>query len=103
MLVEIRRYTIKPGLRSRFVSWFEEEVIPAMEANGMRILGSFTSEDDPDVFFYLRGYTDDEERQRVSRAFYESAEWLDGMKEKALAMESGYHVDLVRSTTRSAL
>lgn len=65
MLVEIRRYTIKPGMREEFVDWFERKVVPKMEEAGMRILGVFVGVDDPQGFFYLRGFSSEEERAPV--------------------------------------
>lgn len=103
MLLEIRRYSIQPGRRDEFVAWFESTVLPAMEAKGMRILGQFVSTEDPDAFIYLRSFSDQEERDRQYRAFYESSEWLDGMREQALAMETGYRVEVVRPTSASKL
>jgi hypothetical protein len=103
MLLEIRTYTLHPGKRPEFVAWFEEEVAPAMEAAGMTILGSFESVEDDDVFVYLRQFAEEEERNRLTAAFYASEAWLSGMKEKALALESDYEVRLVQSTPRSAM
>jgi hypothetical protein len=103
MLLEIRTYTLHPGVRDEFVAWFESEVVPAMEAAGMRIVGSFTSVDDENAFVYLRAFADADERDRQYRAFYESPAWLGGMKERAMAMEVGYEVHLVSSTPASKL
>lgn len=103
MLVEIRRYEIKPGRRNEFVEWFENEVIPAMESIGMNILGVFVGVEDPNAFFYLRGFESETERARLSQTFYESELWLERLKERALEMESDYEVTLVRSTEGSAV
>lgn len=103
MLLEIRTYTLHPGKRPQFVAWFETEVVPAMEAAGMTILGSFESMDHDDVFVYLRSFADEEERERLTAAFYTSEAWLSGMRERALELERGYEVRLVRSTPRSAM
>lgn len=103
MLLEIRTYTLRPGVRDEFVAWFENIVAPAMAAAGMRIVGSFISVEDDDVFIYLRAFTDAAERDRQYRAFYEGREWLGGMKERALQMELGYEVRLVTPTSTSQL
>lgn len=103
MLLEIRTYTLHPGKRPEFVAWFEEEVAPAMEAAGMTILGSFVAIDDENVFVYLRQFVDEAERERLTATFYSSEAWLSGMKERALALESGYDVRLAQSTPRSAM
>jgi len=74
-----------------------------MEAAGMTVLGSFESIEDDDVFAYLRQFVDEEERDRLTAAFYASEAWRSGMKDRALALESGHEVRLVRSTPRSAM
>ena len=103
MLVEIRHYTIAPGLRDEFVAGFEDQVVPAMTEAGMRILGVFTGVEDPDAFSYLRAFEDMAERERLTQEFYRGVVWLETMRDKALAMESSYEVHLVESTSRSSI
>lgn len=103
MLLEIRTYWLRPGRRSEFVAWFEDEVAPAMEAAGMTIVGSFESLDEDDVFVYLRRFRDEAERDRLTTRFYSGEAWLSGMKETAAALERDHEVRLVRSTARSAM
>jgi hypothetical protein len=103
MLVEIRRYTIVPGRREEFVTWFETEAARAMRAVGIRILGSFVSVDDPNVFVYLRGFADEEERDRLTRAFRDSDIWTGRLRKQAQELEMGYDVEVVRSTPASAV
>jgi hypothetical protein len=103
MLLEIRQYTLHPGKRPEFVAWFEEEVVPAMEAAGLTILGSFESIEDENVFVYLRQFADESEHAQLTAAFYESEAWRSGLKETALALEASYQATLVRSTSRSAM
>lgn len=103
MLVEIRRYIIVPGRREEFVTWFETEAAPAMTAAGIRVLRSFVSVDDPDVFVYLRGFADEEERDRLTRAFRDSDIWTGRLRERAQELETGYDIEVVRSTPASAV
>jgi hypothetical protein len=103
MLIEIRRYTIVPGRRDEFVEWFEAEVRPAMTAAGIRILGSFVSLDRDDVFVYLRGFADEEERERLTSSFHGSEAWTDGLRDRAIELETSYEVEVVRSTGGSQL
>lgn len=103
MLVEIRRYEIEPGRRDEFVQWFESDVMPAMESAGMNILGVFVGAEETNSFYYLRGFVSEEERARITTAFYESELWLDTLKPRALEMETGFHVELVRSTASSPI
>lgn len=97
MLVEIRRYIVKPGRRDEFVRFFQGEVRPAMEAAGMRILGVYVGVEDSRSFFYLRGFHTSEERDRQLSSFYQGAVWLENLRERALAMEESFRVELVSS------
>lgn len=103
MLLEIRRYTIVPGRRDEFVAWFESEVAPAMTQAGIRILGSFVSADDADVFVYMRGFVDEEERDNLTRTFHGSDVWTGRMRDRARELETGYEVEVVRSTPASPI
>ncbi len=103
MLLEIRRYEIVPGRRDEFVEFFDREVVPAMEAVGMRIVGQFVSTEDENAFFYLRAFADEAERDEQYRAFYESEAWLDDLEGRALAMETAFRVEVVTPTPRSKL
>lgn len=103
MLVEIRRYEIEPGRRDEFVEWFETEAMPAMTSAGLRILGVFVDERNPDVFYYLKGFADAVERDHLNESFYHGDLWLDTLKDRALEMETGYEMALVRSTGRSPI
>lgn len=103
MLVEIRRYEIRPGRRDEFVTWFEAEAMPAMQSAGFNILGVFVDVEHPDVFFYLKGFESDGERERLNSAFYQSDLWISNLKVRALEMETGYEVALVGSTASSPM
>ena len=56
MIIEMRTYKIKPGMRSQFLEIFRTKSIPAHAEIGMKILGPFLSVEDPDTFFFMRGY-----------------------------------------------
>jgi hypothetical protein len=56
MIVEMRTYKTKPGKRSEFLQVFHSKSIPAHAQIGMKILGPFLSVEDPDTFFFMRGF-----------------------------------------------
>jgi len=103
MLLEIRRYEIQPGRRQEFADWFDSEVLPEMEAADMRIIGQFVSLDDPNVFFYLRAFSDEEERARQTELLYDGEKWQKDLRGYALELETSYHVETVTPTARSRL
>jgi heme-degrading monooxygenase HmoA len=56
MIVEMRTYKVKPGRRTEFLEIFRLKSMPAHADIGMKILGPFLSIEDPDVFFFMRGF-----------------------------------------------
>jgi hypothetical protein len=98
MLLEIRTYRLLPGVRDEFVAWFQANARPAMEAAELPVIGPFVSSEDPDVFVYLRTFTDREDRERRCDAFYSSTVWTEQLRDRALAMEHGFEVRLLEST-----
>ncbi len=56
MIIEMRTYRTKPGMRAKFLDIFRTKSVPAHTDIGMRILGPFPSIEDPDVFFFMRGF-----------------------------------------------
>jgi len=57
MIIEMRTYKLKTGMRARFLEIFYSRSIPAHAQVGMKTLGPFLSLEDPDVFFFMRGFT----------------------------------------------
>ncbi len=76
-VVELRRYTLKPGARETLVELFDRELIESQEALGMAILGTFRDLDDPDQFVWLRGFEDLATRAPALQAFYSGPVWKE--------------------------
>jgi hypothetical protein len=57
MIVEMRTYWTKPGRRSDFLEIFKAGSVPAHHEIGMKIVGPFLSVENPDVFFFMRGFS----------------------------------------------
>jgi hypothetical protein len=75
MLFELRQYRCRPGQRERWVRLMEEEIIPFQSSQGMVIAGSWVAEEDPDVYVWLRRFEDEQERERLYEAVYQSDRW----------------------------
>ena len=58
MIIEMRTYKMKSGKRAEFLEIFRSKSIPAHTEIGMKILGPFLSAEDPDTFFFMRGFPD---------------------------------------------
>jgi len=95
MIVEMRTYRTKPGCRSRFLAVFREKSVPAHAAIGMKILGPFLSVEDPDVFFFMRGFPDLASREPMKAQFYEGELWKSELEQILMPMLEKYEVVLV--------
>ena len=104
MLMEIRIYKIRPGMRQKFIEFFENKTIEPQEACGMRILGQFRSLQDDDTFVWLRGFENAQDRDSKKEAFYGGDLWLEQLEEDAFSMIEDYsNVFLVEPTANSKL
>lgn len=95
MIVEMRTYRTKPGFRSRFLEIFRSKSVPAHDAIGMKILGPFLSVEDPDVFFFMRGFPDLASREPMKAKFYEGELWKGELEQVLMPMLDRYEVVLV--------
>jgi hypothetical protein len=68
MIIAMRTYKLKPGRRSEI---FRSKSIPAHAEIGMKILGPFLSVEDPDTFFFMRGFPDLASREPMKAEFNE--------------------------------
>jgi NIPSNAP len=95
MIIEMRTYRTKPGKRDDFVRVFRTKSVPAHLEMGMKVLGPFLSVEDPDVFFFMRGFHDIESRDSMRKKFYESELWKRELEAVLLPMLEKYEVVLV--------
>ena len=75
MFFEFRQYAIKPGKRAEWVKFMESEIIPYQVSCGMVVIGSFVDEQDENLYYWIRRFKNEKERERLYKAVYESAEW----------------------------
>ena len=61
-IVEVRQYTLKAGSFFDFIALFERYFIESQESDGMTVVGTFRVLDDPNRFFWIRGFADMEKR-----------------------------------------
>jgi hypothetical protein len=95
MIIEMRTYKIKPGRRSEFVEIFRSKSIPAHTEIGMKILGPFLSVEDPDTFFFMRGFPDVASREPMKAKFYEGELWKNELENVLMPMLEKYEVVVV--------
>ena len=95
MIIEMRTYKTKPGCRSQFLDIFRRKSVPAHIAIGMKILGPFLSVEDPDTFFFMRGFPDLGSREPMKAKFYEGELWKRELEDVLMPMLEKYDVVLV--------
>jgi hypothetical protein len=95
MVVEMRTYKTKPGMRSEFLEIFRSKSTPAHIAIGMKLLGPFSSIEDPDTFFFMRGFPNAESREPMKAQFYEGELWKGELENILMPMLERYDVVVV--------
>jgi hypothetical protein len=98
MIIEMRTYKAKPGRRADFLEVFRSKSIPAHAETGMKILGPFLSVDDPDTFFFMRGFPDVASREPMKARFYEGKLWKCELENILMPMLEKYEVVVVQDS-----
>lgn len=79
MFFELREYRTQPGQRENWVKFMEEEIIPFQTSKGMVIVGSFTGEEESDLYIWVRRFVSEEQRERLYEAVYDSDHWKNNI------------------------
>jgi hypothetical protein len=105
MFFELRQYRIFPGKRDAWVKFMEEVIIPGQVAKGMVIVGSFVGQQEDDLYVWIRRFESEEQREALSKAFYDTDEWRDNFKPIAQEMNdfSRMVVTRIEATPKSVI
>jgi hypothetical protein len=98
MIIEMRTYKTKPGRRADFLEVFRSSSIPAHTGIGMKILGPLLSVEDPDTFFFMRGFPDVASREPMKAKFYEGELWKRELENILMPMLEKYEVVVVEDS-----
>ena len=98
MIVEVRRYRIKPGKRDEFIRFFETRSVPALHKYGMKVMGPLVDVENPNAFVFLRGFPSLQARDEMKDAFYGSDLWKNELEDIAMPMIDSYDVVLTETT-----
>jgi NIPSNAP len=99
MIIEMRTYKPKPGVRARFLEIFRSKSMPKHAELGMKILGPFLSVEEPDTFFFMRGFPDLAAREPMKALFYEGDLWKGELENIMMPMIDKYEVVVVDDPT----
>ena len=95
MIVEMRTYRLKSGCLDQFLEIFRTKSMPAHAEIGMKIAGPWVSLEDPDTFFFMRGFPDVQSREPMKARFYEGELWKRELEAVLMPMIVSYDVVLV--------
>ncbi|MGO9316466.1 MAG: NIPSNAP family protein [Terracidiphilus sp.] len=95
MIIELRTYKTKPGRRAEFLETFRAKSMPAHAEIGMKIIGPLLSIEDPDTFFFMRGFPDLASREPMKAKFYEGELWKTELESLLMPMLEKWDVVLV--------
>lgn len=101
-IVELRQYTVHPGMRDPFIILFEREFIEMQEATGLRVIGEFRDLDDPNHFVWLRGFPDMPSRATSLQDFYGGPIWKAHRDEANAHFTDTDNVLLLHATNASS-
>jgi len=97
MIIEMRTYRTKPGMREEFLAIFKAKSMPAHREIGMKIMGPFPSIEDADTFFFMRAFPNLARREPMKAQFYEGELWKQELEHKLMPMLEKYDVVLVEA------
>jgi hypothetical protein len=95
MIVEMRTYRLKPGMRTAFLEVFRSKSVPEHLKLGMKICGPFLSVEEPDVFFFMRGFPDEASRGPLKARFFEGELWKRELENILMPMIDRYEAVVV--------
>lgn len=105
MFFELREYRTLPGQRENWVKFMEEEIIPFQVSKGMVILGSFTGEEEDDLYIWIRRFESEAQREKLYEAVYQSDRWVNeiGPKVPEMLDRDKIVVRRIEATPRSVI
>lgn len=88
-LLELRLFTVKPGMREEFDRVSREGTVPLMRKIGITVVASGPSLYDEDTYYLLRAFDNEEQRVSLGASLYEQPEW-EQFDEPVGAMMAAY-------------
>ena len=92
--IEIRSLILKPGTRKAFQNLYEEEALPLLHHWKFDVVAHGPSLHDENTYYVIRRYDSLAEREQLEDAYYASADWRQGPRERILALIEDY-MDIV--------
>lgn len=102
---EIRQYPILPGKMDEWLEFMQTKIIPFQVSKGMVITGSFQGEEDKSVYFWIRRFENEAQREKLYEAVYQSDYWKNEVSPHvpSLINRDGIVVQRVLATSLSTM
>lgn len=75
MIYELKMYRAQTGKRDAVVKRFAVHAAPIIDRLGGKVLDAWIAQSDPDRFYYIVGFPDEDARQKVWSDFARDPEW----------------------------
>ncbi|MDX1743078.1 MAG: NIPSNAP family protein [Ruegeria sp.] len=98
MILEIRHYTLKPGRREEFITFFERHNRSALRDAGMLVFGPLRDLEDADKVHWMRAFPSMEARERIKGDFYGGQVWHDQIEPIAMSMIAHFEAEVTETT-----
>lgn len=89
-ILELRVYTLRPGIREAFRRRFVDEIGPMLERFGITVVAALPSLHDQRSFTLIRAFPSIAEREEQLARFYGSDEWRTRHEESVMEMIEQY-------------
>ena len=103
MIVELRTYKIKHGMRAKFIDLMNAKLIPEHKKIGMKVAGPFASVDNKDVLFWMRGSPDAASLTAMTGKFYGGELWQRELSDAIMPILEKYDVVTVEMPESAVL
>lgn len=79
---EIRQYKIRPGKMDAWLDLMHTEIVPFQVSQGMVFCGSYRGEEDDSVYFWIRRFEDEAQREKLYKDVYQSDRWVNELADR---------------------
>jgi hypothetical protein len=104
-LFEIRTYPVYEGAMDEWTTFMESTIVPFIEERGMKVDAMFRGVEDPNVYVWIRRFSNESHREELYKAVYETDHWQTKIKPtvRRLVDVENAVVHLVEATNGSPL
>jgi hypothetical protein len=92
MIVEMRTYKIKRGMRAKFIELMDAKLIPEHKKIGIKVAGPFASVEDEVTLFWMRGFPDEAAHKSMTGKFYGGDLWRRELSDVIMPILEKYDV-----------